>query len=137
MDVKKATHASIENELKANCGNECEIDICWWENKNLVVCNINISALGGIDTPKVLQKTAWQLAQKSMTVGFCSHESAAPAMVGALVVGMIGGITGTPHVYWATAGNDQANVSYPKQDEMDEACASDPAQGNKENLSKN
>lgn len=132
MNVKKTTHAAIENELKANCEKECEIDICWWENKNLVVCKINISALGGIDTRKVLEKTASRLAQENMLVGFCGQESAAPALVGAVVGGMIGGITGSSNVYWATTGVGKENVSYPNQDEMDEACASDPTQRNKE-----
>lgn len=137
MDVKKTIHASIESELNANCGNKCEIDICWWENKNLVVCNINISALSEIETRKVLEKTSNQLAQKNMSVGFCGHESAAPGLAMAVVGGVIGGMTGSSNVYWASVGGSQEDTVYPKQNEMAEACSSDPAQGNKEKISSN
>ena len=37
-------------------------------------------------------------------------------------------------VYWTAVDIGPSNSSYPKRAEMNEACASDPVQGNKEKL---
>jgi hypothetical protein len=91
LDVNRNTIDVIKAEAQSNCSDRCEIKSCWWENKDVLMCNVEFSFVPDETKERLLETTSEALAKKSFKVGFCGRDSLGTGIAAAFIGGIVSG----------------------------------------------
>jgi hypothetical protein len=137
LDVDRTTIDVIKAEAKSTCSDSCEIKSCWWENKDVLMCNVEFSFVTDGTKVRLLEATSEALAKKSFKVGFCGRDSfgtgIAAAFIGGIVSGVFsntadGAIQGGDVVGGIAATSDLSEKVYMDKELVQKACDSAPVE---------
>lgn len=136
LDVDQPQQQRIEQELTKSCGDSCEIEKCWSEKQDVLVCTVNFSFFSDYHKSKVLTDVSKRLHADQLQVGFCGQDTFATSMAGAFVFGLVAGALGggsTPTGGGGPSGGVAAMAHPPPnfandQASIEQACSSVPVE---------
>lgn len=136
LNVEKNTTDLITSNIKEHCGEACKVDRCWWENKEVIVCDVKFSFRTDSYKRDVLNKASANLGRDNRLVGFCGRDSFGTQMLLSAVRGATAGAVGamtssssqssTDSVAFANAMGEANEKVYPDKNLIHKACESEP-----------
>src|SRR5204863_144918 len=71
-DVGPSSFNTIAANLEKHCQENCELEKCWKENPDMMVCDVQFSFTTDYTQRVLLVSASQDLKQKGLNVGFCS-----------------------------------------------------------------
>ena len=132
LDVDSDLHQEVTRELFAECGENCQMQNCWMETKDLVVCNVEFDFTSNSSQIGILQQASEDLQMAGLDIGFCGRDSASTKLVFAFLGGATGAVSshfGGNGAFTAAMISASAGGAHESQDRFFEACSSPPIEG--------
>jgi hypothetical protein len=138
LEVEPDVISSVHQTIGGYCGSSCEVEACWYETEQLVVCNVYFSFVTDSSQIEVLLKSSEALAAQKIQAGFCGKDTLGTIMVAAFIGGLIGGAIdrgiGGGHYGGSTGGaigvgfggSHDTEAIYKDREVIKRACGSDP-----------
>lgn len=136
LEVEPKLLSAISDETKIKCGKKCELQKCWWETPNFLVCDVAFSFVTDQSKFKILESTSKDLEKKDIFVGFCGRDSLGTsltaAFIGGLVIVALSSATNSTPSYAVVGGSLGAKNAYivttdqKEADLVKNACSSPP-----------
>lgn len=78
--------SAIKAEVRRECGNQrCEVERCWNETAELVVCDIGFSFSSPLNREDALRHIHEHLKKRGLEVGFCGEDALGSGLASAML----------------------------------------------------
>jgi hypothetical protein len=74
-DPEQKSQNQVSQQLQKQCGADCRLDKCYWENNSLAICKVDFIFKDEDGSGSILESVANDLQKKGLKVGFCGETS--------------------------------------------------------------